>query len=226
MNLTRRAAFACAFCAPQLALAQPAPGRNQLTPEQSRDRLMAGNQRFVADAPAPPENHAGRRQALALGQAPFAAILGCADSRTPPEALFRATLGEVFTVRNAGNSIFPEVIGSLEYAVNALGVSLILVLGHERCGAISAAVQVAESGNELPGDLMSVIEPILGAVASARRENPADLLDATVKLHARRTARRLRDRPSALTPALASRALQIEAAYYDLDNGRVTILDR
>ena len=225
MNLSRRAAFACAFCGTATAQAQPAPARNTLTPAQSFQRLMEGNRRFVADAPAPAGDYAARRRALARGQAPFAAILGCADSRTPPEALFRATLGEVFTVRIAGNSLFEDGLGSLEFATNALGVSAILVLGHERCGAVAAAIQVAEQGTRLPGALMSVIEPILPAVAEARRGNPANMLDATIKTHARLTARRLRDQPSALTPALASGALKVEAGYYDLDKGRVALLE-
>lgn len=225
MNISRRAAFACAFCAAPAARAQEAPARNRLTPAQSLERLMEGNSRFVADAPAPPGDYATRRRALTRGQAPFAAILGCADSRTPPEALFRATLGEVFTVRIAGNSLFTDGLGSLEFATNALGVSVILVLGHERCGAVAAAIQVAEQGAQLPGALMAVVNPILPAVAEARRSNPADMLDETVKWHARLTARRLRDQASALTPALAAGGLRVEAAHYDLDKGRVTLLD-
>ncbi|MEI6162399.1 MAG: carbonic anhydrase [Roseococcus sp.] len=224
MKISRRLAFACAFCATSAARAQEAPARNTLTPAHSLDRLMEGNRRFVADAPAPPGDYATRRRALTRGQAPFAAILGCADSRTPPEALFRASLGEVFTVRIAGNSLFTDGLGSLEFAANALGVSVILVLGHERCGAVGAAIQVAEQGAQLPGALMSVVEPILPAVAEARRSNPANMLDATIKQHARLTARRLRDQPSALSPAIASGALRVEAAYYDLDKGRVTLL--
>jgi carbonic anhydrase len=224
MKISRRLAFACAFCATSAAQAQQAPARNTLTPTQALDRLMEGNRRFVADEPAPPGDYATRRQALTRGQAPFAAILGCADSRTPPEALFRATLGEVFTVRIAGNSLFNDGLGSLEFATNALGVSVILALGHERCGAVGAAIQVAEQGAQLPGALMSVVEPILPAVAEARRGNPADMLEATIKMHARLTARRLRDQPSALSPALSSGALRVEAAYYALDNGQVTLL--
>ncbi len=186
---------------------------------------MQGNRRFVADAPTPAADYVTRRRALRSGQAPFAAILGCADSRTPPETLFRATLGEVFTVRIAGNSIPPDGLGSLEYPTTALGVSQIVVLGHKRCGAVSAAIQVAEQGTRLPGALMAVVQPILPAVAEARRSNPANLLDATVLLHARMTARRLRNEPSALSPALASGALQVQAAYYALEHGQVTLLD-
>jgi len=228
MTLSRRAAFACAFCATTMAhapQAQEAPARNALTPVQSLARLMEGNRRFVADAPAPPGDYATRRQALTRGQAPFAAILGCADSRTAPESLFRATLGEIFTVRIAGNSLYTDGLGSLEFATNALGVSLIVALGHERCGAVGAAIQVAEQGARLPGALMAVIEPILPAVAEARRGNPTDMLDATIRTHARLTARRLRDQASALSPALASGALRVEAAYYELDRGQVTLLE-
>lgn len=234
MNLSRRAAFACAACAFVASGAEarnaipaevPAPARNTLTPAQSLSRLMDGNRRFVADAPAPAGHYAARRHALTRGQAPFAAILGCADSRTPPELLFRATLGEVFTVRIAGNSLSPEGLGSLEFATNSLGVSSILVLGHERCGAVAAAIHVAEQGTQLPGSLMAFVTPILPAVTEARRGNPTNMLDATIKAHARLTAARLRDTPSALSPAIASGALRVQAGYYDLDKGRVTLLD-
>lgn len=225
MRVSRRAAFACAFCATTAARTDTPPARNTLTPAEALGRLMEGNRRFVADAPAPPGDYATRRRALRSGQAPFAAILGCADSRTPPEALFRATLGEIFTVRIAGNSLYTDGLGSLEFATNALGVSQILVLGHERCGAVAAAIQVAEQGTRLPGALMAVIEPILPAVAEARRGNPPDMLDATIRMHARLTARRLRDQPSALSPALASGALQVQAAHYELDRGQVTLLE-
>ena len=234
MNLSRRAAFACALCALGATTAEarntpprevPPPARNALTPAQSMNRLMEGNRRFVADAPAPAGHYAARRHALTRGQAPFAAILGCADSRTPPELLFRATLGEVFTVRIAGNSLSPEGLGSLEFATNQLGVSTILVLGHEACGAVAAAIQVAENNAQLPGSLMAFVTPILPAVAEARRSNPANMLDATIKAHARLTAARLRDTPSGLSPALASGALRVQSGYYDLDKGRVTLLD-
>jgi carbonic anhydrase len=103
-------------------------------------------------------------------------------------------------------------------------VSLILALGHERRGAVAAAIQVAGQGVRPPGALMSLVEPILPAVAEARRGNPADVLDATVKQAARLTARRLRDQPSALSPALASAALRVEAGFYDLGNAQVSIL--
>lgn len=229
MNLSRRAAFACAFCAVAGTAAHAAdpapPARNTLTPAQSFNRLMEGNRRFVADAPAPAGNYAARRRALSRGQAPFAAILGCADSRTAPEALFRATLGEIFVVRIAGNSLFEDGLGSLEFATSALGCSAILVLGHEGCGAVAAAIQVAENNAQLPGALMAFVTPILPAVAEARRGNPTNMLDATIKAHARLTAARLRDTPSGLSPAIASGALRVQSAYYDLDKGRVTLLD-
>lgn len=229
MPLSRRLALRCA-CASLFAggvQARAASGLppTTLTPDQALARLMEGNRRFVADAPRPAPEHAARRRALAQGQAPFATVLTCADSRTSPDTLFDVGLGEIFGLRVAGNTLSPASLGSMEYSSMSLGVPLIMVLGHERCGAVDAAVEVAERNARLPGSLMAMVEPILPAVAEAKRGNPADLLDATVRAHALRTVRRLREEESVLTPRLASGALRVVAARYDLDSGDVALLE-
>lgn len=229
MNPSRRLAFSCLACAALAPFggARAAAGGAQttLSPAQALERLMAGNRRFVADVPAPPMAGAARRTALAAGQAPYAALLGCADSRTPPELLFSEGLGELFTVRVAGNSLGLTELGSLEYASEALGVALVVVLGHESCGAVSAALQVAEEGVTLPFALAALVEPILPAIAEAKRGNPANLHDATVRVHARRVSRQLNARNSVLTPRITTGALRVVAAYYNLREGQVTLLD-
>ncbi|TCI00982.1 carbonic anhydrase [Roseococcus sp. SYP-B2431] len=229
MPLSRRLALRCACAslfggAVQARAASGLPPTT-LTPGEALARLTEGNRRFVADAPHGARAQAARRATLAGGQGPYATVLGCADSRTPPNTLFDEGLGELFVLRVAGNTLSPAHLGSIEYSSLALSVPLVMVLGHERCGAVAAAVDVAERQVSLPGSLLAMVEPILPAVAEARQGNPADLVEATVRVHAIRTARRLREEPSALTPRLASGALRVVAARYDLDEGAVTLLD-
>jgi carbonic anhydrase len=230
--LNRRHALAgfCALCAGLAASGAP-PARaadpvakTTLTPDEALARLLEGNRRFVADDPLRPDIGNHRRHELAVGQAPFAAILGCADSRVAPETLFGAGLGEIFTTRVAGNTLAPAILGSLEYSVAVLGAPLILVLGHERCGAVVAAVEVAERATVLPGSLTPMIEPILPAVAAVRGR-PGDLVDNAVKEHARRTAARLRTGEPSLAGAIRDGKLKVAAGYYDLDDGKVDILE-
>lgn len=229
MLVSRRRVFACACLA--LVAGGSAQARTHHGPHTSLDpaaalnRLMEGNQRFVADQPQAGPPNAERRRMLASGQAPFAAVLGCSDSRTAPEILFEARLGELFTLRVAGNGLAATELGTLEYAADALGVPLFMVLGHGACGAVAAAVEVAEKGTQLPFALMSLVDTILPAVAEAKRGNPANLVDATVRAHARRTARQLRAASPVITERVGRGSLGIVAAYYDLNDGKVSLLD-
>jgi carbonic anhydrase len=217
----RRFGCACAgLLAPFAATAQTA----RPTPDQALERMVQGNQEFRVDDPTRPELSQARRAMLTTGQQPFAAILGCADSRTPPEALFHAGLGEIFTVRIAGNSATIGSVGSLEYAVEELHVPLILVMGHERCGAIAAAKHVLDTGVMLPGVLGELVAPIIPALVEARASGGTDVLDAAVRVHARRTARRLREHDGLITSAVREGKLRVEAAYYSIDDGVVTLL--
>ncbi len=211
------------FCS-CLALALPAAAQAPPSSADALARMIEGNRQFRIDDPTRPALNQARRTALARGQSPFAAILGCADSRTPPEALFQVGLGDIFTVRVAGNSFLPGAVASLEYAVEELHVPLILVMGHERCGAVAAANQVLETGGQLPGGLSELVAPIIPAIIQARREGGADPLDAAVRLHARRTAQRLREADGVIAHAVHEGRLRVEAAYYDLDNGEVSLL--
>ena len=223
----------CAACAaltgsytafPRPARAADPVARTTLTPDQALARLMDGNRRFVADDPMQPDIGSHRRHQLAAGQAPYAAVLGCADSRTPPEELFGAGLGEIFTTRVAGNTVAPSILGSLEYSVTVLKVPLILVLGHEKCGAVAAALDVAEHGTALPGALLPMIEPILPA-AAAVRGRPGDTLANAVRENARRVAEKLRQDEPSLSAPLAAGKLKIVAGYYTLDQGTVELID-
>jgi carbonic anhydrase len=123
-----------------------------LTPAQALEKLKKGHADFLADKPSLKSSRDNaRRLEIARGQIPFAVLVGCSDSRVAPELLFGTGLGELFIVRNAGNTIDTVALGSIEYAVQVLGVPLIMVLGHERCGAVEAAVSVVEKNTVYPG---------------------------------------------------------------------------
>ena len=227
---TRRAALGalgCLVCAgflpggPARASESTVP-KTSLTPDQALARLLAGNARVVADNPRAPAINSGRRHELAGGQGPFAAVVGCADSRTAPESLFGAGLGEIFTARVAGNSMTAPTLSSLAYSVQVLGAPLVMVLGHERCGAVAAAVEFVTKGTRLPDPMMAMVDPIVPAVLAAQRKG-GDLLDQSVQENARLVAKNLREH--AAFRALVPSKLRVVAARYDLDDGAVTVLE-
>jgi carbonic anhydrase len=194
-----------------------------LAPAEALDRLMAGNKRFLTAAFIHPEKLIERRAELAKGQRPFAVILGCADSRVPPEFVFDQGLGDLFVVRVAGNVADPHVLGSIEYAVEHLGSPLIVVLGHERCGAVSAAVKGGDPGGSI-GSLVEAIEP---AVQQAKRSHPPDadaLLDRSVKANVHMVAGELARRSPILAAFVKAKRLEIKGARYDLDTGVVDLV--
>ena len=187
--------------------------------QEALHRLLAGNERFVRGRPRHPHEAASWRRAIAKGQRPFATVIGCADSRVPPEVLFDQGLGNLFVTRVAGNTADDAVLGSLEYAVEHLGVNLIVVLGHERCGAVQAAVKGGEAG----GHLGAVLRPILPAIASVHGQ-PGDAIENAAQANVRGVVTHL----SASLPVLAARVkegtLKVVGARYDLDTGKVTLL--
>jgi carbonic anhydrase len=142
----------------------------------------------------------------------------------PPELLFGRGLGELFIVRNAGNTVDTTALGSIEYGVVELGVPLVVVLGHEKCGAVDAAVKVVKENATFPGAIGQMIEPIVPAVLRAQAQ-PGDLLDNAVRENVRRTVNRLRTSEALLQEPLRSGKLKIVGARYDLDNGDVDFFD-
>ena len=199
--------------------------KTDLTPDQALALLKEGNDKFVGDAAMRPAIGRERRLEIARGQAPFAVLVGCADSRVAPELLFGRGLGELFIVRNAGNTVDNAAQGSIEYAVAELGVPLVVVLGHERCGAVDAAVSVVQDNATFPGSIGQMVEPIIPAVLRARAANPGaardELLDASVRANAMRVAERLRKSEALLRDAVQAGRLKVVAARYDLDDGKV-----
>ncbi len=203
--------------------------KTSLSADEALARLMAGNARYVADDPIPQDLSRARRLEVAKAQFPFATLVGCSDSRVGPEQLFGAALGDIFIVRTAGNNVGTNGMGSIEFSVAQLGVPLIVVLGHERCGAVGAAVKVVTDDLQLAGSMGKMIEPIIPAVLHAQRELPeyGDLLDASVRENVRRMVKRLRtaSEPLLMEPQAEGR-LKIVGAYYDLDTGGVDFFDR
>ena len=186
--------------------------------------MKQGNADFLAGTLESLRTDEERRAEIAHVQAPFAVLVGCSDSRVSPELLFRVGLGEIFTVRNAGNSVDKVAMGSVEYGVLVLGAPLILVLGHQRCGAVEASVEAVQQGTVFPGSIGSLIEPIIPSVLSAVEAGIPDgeeLVDAVVRDNVRRTVERLRTSEPSLEDALQAGTLRVVGAEYSLDEGRV-----
>lgn len=200
------------------ARADVAMPTEDLTPDQALQRLVNGNQRFVENRRENPNQTMTRLEEVAQGQAPFASILGCADSRVPAEIVFDQGLGDLFVCRVAGNVATPEEIGSLEFGSAVLGTKVILVLGHERCGAVDATLQ----GAQVPGQIASLLEAIQPAVEQTNGQ-PGDRLENTCKANVLLQIDRLKTSP-VLSQLIQDNKLNIVGGYYDLDTGVVTLL--
>ncbi|MXP44233.1 carbonic anhydrase [Altererythrobacter sediminis] len=197
-----------------------------MTPDQALALLEQGNAAFLRGDNRADLSNAQRRLELAKGQSPFAAYVTCSDSRVPPELLFGRGLGELFIIRNAGNTVDTVALGSIEYAVAVLKVPLVVVMGHERCGAVEAATKVVTENATYPGQIGRMIEPIIPAVLKVR-DDEGDLLDNSVRSNVRRVAGYLREQTDPLLQEpLATGALKVIGAYYDLDTGKVDFFDR
>jgi carbonic anhydrase len=194
-----------------------------LDPAAALQRLMDGNARYVAGKSVRPNQDAERRASLAGGQHPFATILACADSRVGPELIFDQGLGDLFVIRVAGNVVDEVVLASIEYSVIHLGSPLVMVLGHERCGAVTAAVDAA-AGKSSDEDRGTSIGALVDLIAPAVREIPAgapDKVEAAVMLNARREARAILTSSPPLRERVRAGRLQVVSARYDLDDGAV-----
>jgi carbonic anhydrase len=188
-------------------------------PEAVLKQLEDGNARFVSGKATHPNAGAARRTELAKGQHPKATILGCSDSRVPPELVFDEGLGDLFVVRVAGNVADPIDIGSVEYSVEHLGVGVVVVLGHHACGAVKATV---ESGGKAEGNIGAIVSEIAPAVEQAKAAPGKEgLVDDAVHANAKRTAAALVERSPILKKAVEEKKLKIVPAVYDLASGKV-----
>ncbi|HEY1733332.1 MAG TPA: carbonic anhydrase [Acidimicrobiales bacterium] len=189
-------------------------------------RLMAGNRRYAAGEPANDGRDARRRQATSVGQQPFAVVLTCADSRLPAEIIFDQGIGDLFVVRVAGNTATArEVQGSVEFGITALKANLLMVLGHEDCGAAKAAVDAVVDGSTYPGQIGAFVDPIVPAARMAVGLPKDQQIAAAVAQNVRDQVALLEALGPIVQPAVAGGSLTIVGATYALASGVVTLLD-
>ncbi|WAL59819.1 carbonic anhydrase [Thermocoleostomius sinensis] len=193
-------------------------GLPSLSPDEALQKLMAGNQRFAQHHPQHPDQTEVRVREVAQAQHPFATVLSCADSRVSAEIVFDQGIGDIFDVRIAGNIATSAAIGSIEYAVALLETPLLMVLGHERCGAVTAAVQ----NQPLPGEIGTFVKAILPAVDRVK-DQPGDAIDNAVTANVRYQMEQLQ-RSSLVSERIQSGQLKLVGGRYDLDSGIVTLV--
>jgi carbonic anhydrase len=203
------------------ASAQPA--RSAETPDAALARLMEGNARYAAGKLSERDYSVGR-VARSQGQAPFAAILGCADSRVAPELAFDQSPGELFVVRVAGNFVTPDGLGSLEFGAAVLGTKVIMVLGHTSCGAVNATVDALQKGNTLPGHIADLVRAMKPGIEPVLKTPGADLQQRAMIANVQANVRRLQTEKPILGDMVAAGKLKVVGAYYDLPTGKVMMV--
>ena len=208
----------------QFALAaDPAhPDQLSVAPAEAISKLKEGNGRYTSGNLQHPGQTTERRTELANVQHPFAVIVSCSDSRVPPEIVFDQGLGDLFIVRVAGNIINDQGLGSIEYAVDHLGSHLILVLGHQRCGAVQAAKETIAAKGKAPGHIESLVTAIKPAVEATAKKD----LDATIKANVNHVVDELRSSTPILKTKVDSGQVQVIGGYYSLDTGAVTFIEQ
>jgi carbonic anhydrase len=194
------------------------------SPAQAWQALLAGNRRFIAGRREHPHQDADRRAEVAAGQTPFALVFGCSDSRVSAEIVFDRGLGDLFVVRTAGHVVDTGVLGSIEFGVQQLAIPLVVVLGHDSCGAVAATVAAYSSGEMPTGFVRDIVERVTPSVLEARRagHDSPDEIEAT---HARHTGRLLVDRSAVLAGAIARQQCAVVSLTYTLAEGRVQLLE-
>ncbi len=190
-----------------------------MNPDTALQQLMSGNERYVKGATTHPNQSIERRTELAGGQHPVAAILTCSDSRVAPEILFDQGLGDVFIIRNAGNVVEDVGLGSIEYALEHLGTRLVVVLGHAKCGAVTAATQ----GSEAPGHIDSIVKHIQPAVQLARSQS-GDLVANSIKANVGIMEEKLKASEPFVAKMVKDGSVKVVGAVYDLASGAVTLV--
>ncbi|MHA7142006.1 MULTISPECIES: carbonic anhydrase [unclassified Arthrobacter] len=196
---------------------------NELTPVDAWSRLRDGNLRFVSGSSSHPNQDALHRASLVDTQHPFAVIFGCSDSRLAAEIIFDLGLGDIFVVRTAGQVIDDAVLGSLEFSVSVLNVPLIVVLGHDRCGAVSATIDAIDSGEMPAGFLRELVERITPSVLTSRRNGVTDI-NATVVEHIKQTSKRMVDSSRVIADAVENDTTAVIGVTYRLEDGKAEIV--
>jgi carbonic anhydrase len=194
------------------------------TPLAAWDALRQGNDRFVSGHREHPHQDVDRREKLVGGQRPFALIFGCSDSRVSAEIIFDRGLGDLFVVRTAGHVSDSGVLGSIEFGVEVLQIPLVVVIGHDRCGAVLATLQAHSSGAMPGGFVRDVVERVTPSVLSARQAGLGEL-DDVIQEHTRRTARLIVERSSAIAARVADGRCAVVGLNYTLAEGKVGLLE-
>ena len=200
----------------------PPKPQNQISPDAALDRLMKGNARYVEGA-SRRHDFKSEREALVGGQNPFASILSCADSRIAPEYAFDSGRGDLFVCRVAGNFANDDTVASLEHGVAVLNSPLILVLGHDSCGAVDATIKSLKDNTTLPGHLPSLVNALAPAV-KATRDQPGDLLANATRKNVIDVVARLKSATPILNAAAAEGKIKIVGGIYRLDSGKVEMI--
>ena len=222
------AAGCASTTATQPVAAQAGTRPQSPSPQQSLQKLMEGNARYVKGEHKQETMTPEKRAELAQGQSPYAIIVGCSDSRVPPELAFDAGPGDLFVIRDAGNIVDDNELATIEYGVAVLKSPLLMVLGHESCGAVDAAVKSEKGEADFDGHIHDLVEDIRPSVVNAMEETDAtgdELLDAAVKANVRRVVDELERSKPYVGKAVEEGRLMIVPARYDLDTGEVTIIE-
>ena len=209
--------------APLAGMAQAQPVAAADTPDAALHLLIEGNARYVANQTRE-RDFSAARASRTQGQAPFAAILGCADSRVAPELAFDQGPGDLFVVRVAGNFVTLEGLASLEFGAAVLGTKLIMVLGHNSCGAVNATVTALQKGNTLPGHISDLARAMKPGIEPVLKQSGDDLQQRAVIANVRYNAQRLQHAKPILAEMVAKNDVRVVGAVYDLATGKVTLV--
>ena len=212
---TARTAFAAKIKSPPLP-------ENVMTADEALERLMAGNARYVADQ-STPLNFSDDRAALVGGQNPYASILSCSDSRVSPEFCFDEQRGDLFVARVAGNYLTTDFVATLEYTAAILYTPLIMVLGHESCGAVKAAINAVDKNEQFPGHIQSLASALAPAVRAAKNM-PGERVDNVVRMNVIRNVDKLKKQTPILSKLVADRRILVVGGVYSLRTGKVELV--
>jgi carbonic anhydrase len=226
-GLSRRAmlgaGLAAMAAAPLAGVAHAQPARAAETPEAALKLLVDGNARYVANQ-MNERDFSATRAARAQGQKPFAAILGCADSRVAPELAFDQAPGDLFVVRVAGNFVTAEGLGSLEFGAAVLGTKVIMVLGHTSCGAVNATVDALQKGNTLPGHIADLVRAMKPGIEPVLKQTGDDLYQRAAVANVRYNVKQLLEAKPILADMVAAKKISVVGGLYELATGKVTLV--
>jgi carbonic anhydrase len=201
----------------------PKPAGTNLSPREAWQKLREGNHRFVTGTSSHPNQDASHRASLVHNQHPFAVIFGCSDSRLAAEIIFDLGLGDAFVVRTAGQVIDDAVLGSLEYSVDYLNVPLIVILGHDKCGAFGATQQAVQTGDMPKGFVRDLVERITPSVLTSLRNGQEEVNDMVVE-HVKQTAQRLVENSRSIADAVTNHRVAVVGLAYRLEEGRADLV--